>query len=115
MAELDRALTTALAAARAAAQVHRNYVGRISHEEWSEKGIADFSSHVDHEAERRIVEIIAQTFPTHDILAEEGADDGFVRKSDFMWVVDPLDGTTNFLHQYPMYSASVALLRRTTR
>ena len=113
MTDFDRALDTARAAARAAAQVHREYVGRISHEEWSEKGTADFATRVDYEAEHRIIEIIAQRFPDHDILAEEttAADGRFERKSDFMWVVDPLDGTTNFLHQYPMYSASVALLR----
>jgi myo-inositol-1(or 4)-monophosphatase len=113
LSEIQRALTTALAAAREAAQVHRENLGRVGADEWSEKGIADFATHVDHEAERRIVDIIARAFPDHDILAEEAAaaQNGFIRKSDYLWIVDPLDGTTNYLHQYPMYSASVALLR----
>ena len=105
-------LAAALEAARAAAAVHVKHLGSVQVEEWSEKGIADFVTHVDREAEGRIVDVITSHFPDHDILAEEAASDGAQRDrtSDYLWIADPLDGTTNFLHQYPMYCASVGLL-----
>lgn len=112
-------LPVALAAARAAAAVHRANLGRVRVEDWSEKGVADFVTHVDREAEERVVALIRTHFPEHSILAEEGAAsllmDGSAsgdRDPDWLWVVDPLDGTTNFLHRYPMYAASVAVLHR---
>lgn len=106
-----QALATALEAGREAAQVHQQYLGQIQVDDWSEKGVADFVTHVDRDAESRIVARIRAAFPDHDILAEEAASDtALVRRSDFLWIVDPLDGTTNFLHRYPMYCASVALL-----
>ena len=113
---MTEALATALEAARAAAQVHRHHLGRVEAAEWSEKGVADFVTHVDREAEARIVDIITARCPAHDILAEEAASDGAHsgRTSDFIWIADPLDGTTNFLHRYPMYCASVALLYENT-
>jgi myo-inositol-1(or 4)-monophosphatase len=58
---------------------------------------------------------IRDAFPAHDILAEESADTSHgsaAPTSDWIWVVDPLDGTTNFLHQFPMYCSSVALLHK---
>ena len=112
MAEFSEMLATALEAARAAAAVHVKFLGSVQADEWSEKGIADFVTHVDREAEERIVEVITSGFPDHDILAEEAASDGGHRDrtSDYIWIADPLDGTTNFLHQYPMYCASVGLL-----
>lgn len=111
MSDSRQLLATALAAGRAAGQIHQQYLGQIQVDDWSEKGIADFVTHVDRDAESRIVARIREAFPDHDILAEEAASEGaLVRSSDFLWIVDPLDGTTNFLHGYPMYCASVALL-----
>src|SRR5690606_28273821 len=66
-------LDCALAAARAAAGIHRRYLGRVTLEEWSEKGVADFVTHVDREAEDTIVAEIRRRFPAHAILAEESA------------------------------------------
>jgi myo-inositol-1(or 4)-monophosphatase len=113
LADFSAMLAAASEAARAAATVHEQYLGRVRVEDWSEKGIADFVTHVDREAEERIVDVITSRFPDHDILAEEAASDGarHDRKSSYLWVADPLDGTTNFLHQYPMYCASVGVLR----
>ncbi len=80
------------------------------------KGIADFVTFVDREAEAEIVGQIRAAFPHHDILAEESADSTLdttgAQIGEWTWIVDPLDGTTNFLHQYPMYCASVGLLHR---
>jgi len=109
LSEFQDELSVALEAARAASRIHQQRLGTVPNEDWSQKGVADFVTHVDREAEARIVEIIANRFPNHDILAEED-DSTSARASDWLWVVDPLDGTTNFLHQYPMYCASVALL-----
>lgn len=96
--------------------------------DWAEKKTADFVSFVDREAEQEVVRQIAADFPDHRILAEEGTA-GTVDHArevlrvsgpdaergsdagDWLWVIDPLDGTTNFLHGYPAYSASVAVLR----
>lgn len=113
-------LETALAAARDAAEVHRAHLGRVGVEDWSEKGAADFVTHVDREAESRILDRLRPLFPGHRILAEEAEsererDSGVsmpaVRDSDWTWIIDPLDGTTNYLHGYPMYAVSIAVAR----
>lgn len=114
-AEYRKALAVARAAARAAADVHQKHLGKVKTDDWSVKGIADFVTFVDQEAEAEIVAQIRRVFPHHEVLAEESADqlaDGAAElpPAEWTWVVDPLDGTTNFLHQFPMYCASVALL-----
>ncbi len=111
-------LETARAAAHAAAAVHRTYRGRVDVREWGEKGTFDFVSHVDREAEARIVSVIRDRYPAHAILAEEGTAAGPLTDpsanddAEWLWVVDPLDGTTNYLHRYPMHAASIAVLHR---
>ncbi len=109
----------ALHAARGAVEVHQRHAGQVGVEEWGEKGTADFVTHVDREAEARIIAHIRDCCPGHDVMAEESADLGdpaSVRASfdeaEYLWVIDPLDGTTNFLHGYPAYAASVAVSRR---
>ena len=102
-------LTVALDAARAAAEVHRAHLGRVAVESWTEKGAADFVTHVDTEAESRILERIRASFPDHPVLAEEGSAAAVAAPDRPLWIVDPLDGTTNFLHGYPAYSASVGV------
>jgi myo-inositol-1(or 4)-monophosphatase len=103
----------ALLAARSAAAVHRSYLGRVAVEEWSEKGVADFVTHVDREAESGIVAAILQQYPDHRILAEESQPEtaASVAEGSFTWIIDPLDGTTNFLHGYPMYAVSIAAVQ----
>lgn len=109
----------ALDAARVATEVHRAHAGGLDVAEWGEKGNADFVTRVDREAEERAIARIRQVFPDHQILAEESAelvDDDDVRArfdaAEHLWILDPLDGTTNFLHGYPSYSASVAVAHR---
>jgi myo-inositol-1(or 4)-monophosphatase len=73
------------------------------------KGRNDFVSEVDRSAENEIIDVIRKAYPNHGILAEEsGAKSG----DNYQWVIDPLDGTTNFLHGYPQYAVSIALLDR---
>lgn len=65
---------------------------------------------VDKECERRIVAQIRESFPDHDILAEEGSKKN--SNSEWLWVIDPLDGTTNYSHRYPLFCVSIALLHK---
>ncbi len=123
-------LEAARRAARAAATLHREEAGRVDPAEWAEKGAADFVTEVDLEAERRIVAILLETFPDHQVMAEEGTVEergiggsGNVSAGDapeegsageaaddppIRWIIDPLDGTTNWLHGYPEYAVSIA-------
>jgi myo-inositol-1(or 4)-monophosphatase len=71
------------------------------------KGRNDFVSEADRLAERAVIETIHKHYPNHAILAEESGAQG---ESDHVWVIDPLDGTTNFLHGFPTFAVSVALL-----
>lgn len=74
------------------------------------KGAKDFVSEVDRDIETMLIELLSRAYPTHAFLGEETG--GQVAKrsgSDYEWVIDPLDGTTNFLHGHPQYSISLAL------
>jgi myo-inositol-1(or 4)-monophosphatase len=71
------------------------------------KGKIDLVTEVDHACEAAILEVIRARFPDHDIMTEEA--DLARTGSRYVWIVDPLDGTTNFAHSYPMFSASIAL------
>jgi myo-inositol-1(or 4)-monophosphatase len=113
----EQLLRVALEAGRAGTAVHRAMLGRIEVGDWSTKGTADYVTAVDREAEACIIERIRASFPDHEILAEEAATSGDgttarIALAEWLWVIDPIDGTTNFLHEYPMYAASVAVLHR---
>ncbi len=70
------------------------------------KGPGDFVTETDQAAEQTIIEVLKKAFPDHAILAEESGASG---QSDFEWLIDPIDGTTNFIHGYPHYAVSIAL------
>ena len=74
------------------------------------KGAIDLVTSVDRESERTIVEIVHRNFPNHSILAEEATNVEGV-ENEYRWIVDPLDGTTNFAHGYPQLCVSIALER----
>jgi myo-inositol-1(or 4)-monophosphatase len=74
------------------------------------KGTNDYVTDVDREAEDRIVSIIKEIYPDHDIQAEETPETPYT--SDYRWIIDPLDGTTNFIHGYPMFGVSIGLSYR---
>jgi myo-inositol-1(or 4)-monophosphatase len=69
-------------------------------------------SEVDREAETQIVETLLGAYPDHAILAEEGTAKGANADAENVWIIDPLDGTTNFLHGFPQYCVSIALAHR---
>lgn len=105
---LQNYLEIATEAALAAGAVLLKYWGKLATVE--EKGRSgDLVTIADRESESTILEIIQRHFPDHSILAEES---GRVsnNSSEFLWAIDPLDGTTNYAHQYPCFSASIGLL-----
>jgi myo-inositol-1(or 4)-monophosphatase len=102
-------LVTALAAAEAAARVQLRWIGRVGVREAALKGKNDFVSEADVEAQRAAVAVIAERHPDHGVLAEESdAGPPTTGGGVPLWVIDPIDGTTNFLHGHPMYATSVA-------
>ena len=105
----DDLLQTALAAAHAGAQIVPRYF-RDAGLEVRRKGENDFVTQADQESEAAIVAAIRQHFPDHRILAEEGSGAG-QGGGEYEWLIDPLDGTTNFLHGLPVYCVSVACRR----
>lgn len=118
----DDLLATAIAAARAGAAVHAAHRGGVEQSAWDRKRAADFVTFVDREAEQEVLRAIRAVHPDHDVLAEEGTEGtllaGVVEPNPHvaarahpgpLWVIDPLDGTTNYLHGYRAYAASVAV------
>jgi len=96
-----------LSAARRAGEVLRAGFG--AEHDITYKGEVDFVTEIDEEAERVIREELLGTFPTHGMLAEEGGE--LAGEGDARWIVDPLDGTTNYAHGLPIFCVSVALER----
>lgn len=105
-------LAVALDAAQAAAAVIRDATPRVRDIVWREKGATDFVSEVDLAAEMEILAVLRQHVPHASMLAEETASTiaPAAQNSGVVFVVDPLDGTTNFLHGYPEYAVSIGVL-----
>ena len=83
-------------------------INKVSASDIEEKGVHDFVSYVDKTAESKIVSVLQKLLPEAGFVAEEGT---LTKKGDrFNWIIDPLDGTTNFLHHIPLYSVSIALM-----
>lgn len=102
-------LNTAVKAARGAGTVimrHLNHLDRLTVES---KGRKDYVSEVDRMAEAEIIRVLRYAYPNHGILAEEtGEHSG----DDYTWIIDPLDGTTNFLHGFPHFAVSIGLMHK---
>jgi myo-inositol-1(or 4)-monophosphatase len=103
------ALNIAIKAARTAGQTILRSINRLDSIPVIEKGRFDFASEVDLAAEADIVREIKRAYPEHAILAEESGQSG---QSRFTWVIDPLDGTHNYLRGFPHYCVSIALLEQ---
>ncbi|MDP7521545.1 MAG: inositol monophosphatase family protein, partial [Arenicellales bacterium] len=99
-------LNTAVRAARLAGDVILHNVDRLDRIKIDKKGKADYVSEVDRFAEEEIINTIQSAYPDHAILAEES---GHQEGKEFTWIIDPLDGTTNFLHGYPQFAVSIAV------
>jgi myo-inositol-1(or 4)-monophosphatase len=99
-------LNVAVMAARGAGNSLIRNLNRLEKLEVEMKGHNDFVSEADRKAEQIVIDTIHKHYPDHAILAEESGVHG---ESDFVWIIDPLDGTTNYLHGFPVFAVSIGL------
>lgn len=103
-------LNTAIKAARRAGSIINRASNNLDILQIENKTHNDYVSEVDRAAEAAIIETLLGAYPQHSILGEEsGAQDN---NSEYLWIIDPLDGTTNFLHGFPQYAVSIALMHK---
>jgi myo-inositol-1(or 4)-monophosphatase len=102
-------LNTAVKAARRAGDIVSRASRNVDTLAVREKAVNDYVTEVDSQADRAVIQTLHQAYPDHAILAEESGASG---SSDYCWIIDPLDGTTNFLHGFPQYAVSIALQHR---
>ena len=98
-------INIAIRAARSGGNVLLRNADRIDTLTVTTKRRNDYVSEVDRAAEQAIIDVLHRSYPDHGILAEES---GLHKGNEFQWVIDPLDGTTNYLHGFPQYSVSIA-------
>jgi myo-inositol-1(or 4)-monophosphatase len=111
-AALHPMLNIAIKAARAAGAIINRASLDVERLTVSAKSHNDFVTEVDQAAEEAIIDTILAAYPTHGILAEESGQSRGAKSSEFVWIIDPLDGTTNFIHGFPVYAVSIALAWR---
>ena len=102
-------INVAIKAARAAGSIINRAALDVESVRISQKQVNDFVTEVDHAAEKVIIETLLTAYPGHGILAEESGSTQGAQDSDYVWIIDPLDGTTNFIHGFPVYCVSIAL------
>ena len=102
-------INVAIKAARAAGSIINRAALDVESVRISQKQVNDFVTAVDHAAEKVIIETLLTAYPGHGILAEESGSTQGAQDSDYVWIIDPLDGTTNFIHGFPVYCVSIAL------
>ena len=105
-------LNVAIKAARAAGAIINRAALDVEAIRISQKQVNDFVTEVDHASEQAIIETLLTAYPGHGILAEESGSEHGAKDSEFVWIIDPLDGTTNFIHGFPVYCVSIALTAR---
>ncbi len=99
----------AVRAARRAGELMVRQLNQLESLRVVEKSPNEFVTQVDEAAEAAIIEVIRDHYPEHSILAEES---GAAGEHEYQWIIDPLDGTTNYLHGFPVFSVSIAVARR---
>ena len=109
--QLNPALNVAFKAARKAGDMMLRASNNLSTIRIDNKAFNDFVSEVDRQSEAIIIETLQEAYPHHRILSEEAGVLGNER-AEFEWIIDPLDGTTNYLHGHPQYAVSIALLEK---
>ena len=111
-AALHPMLNVAIKAARAAGAIINRASLDLDIIKVGAKAYNDFVTEVDHAAEAVIIKTLLEAYPQHAILAEESGKEHGNQSSDYQWIIDPLDGTTNFIHGLPIYAVSIALAFR---
>lgn len=104
-------VNTAIKAAREAGKIIMKGYDRLDLVKVAEKNPNDFVTNIDKSSEETIMDILHTAYPTHGFLGEEG---GIIPGDEFQWIIDPLDGTTNFIHGIPQFAVSIALRVNTT-
>jgi myo-inositol-1(or 4)-monophosphatase len=102
-------LNIGIQAARQASKVLLRYIDRLDTLVVTAKAKSDWVTEVDKQSEQEIIEVIRRAYPDHAILGEES---GYSAGNEFTWVIDPLDGTTNYIHGFPHFSISIAVKQR---
>ena len=105
-------LNTAVKAARKAGAIINRASLDLDLVRVSAKGRSDFVTEVDHAAEEAVIDILKTAYPQHAVLAEESGASDPKGNAEYTWIIDPLDGTTNFIHGFPQYAVSIALRHR---
>ena len=105
-------LNIAIKAARAAGAIINRASLDLERLQVNTKAPNDFVTEVDHAAEAAIIDTLLGAYPGHGILAEESGTSRGARDSEYVWIIDPLDGTTNFIHGLPTYAVSIGLAFR---
>lgn len=106
---LDEIEAVAKQALFGAGDIIREHIGRIKVSGIYRKGPSDYVTEIDRRCEDLILTLITRNFPDHHIMSEETENNGL--QSGYTWVIDPLDGTTNFIHGFPFVAVSIALCR----
>lgn len=99
-------LNIAIQAARQASKTLLRYMDRVDSLVINRKANYDFVTEVDRRSEQEIIQVIHKAYPDHAILGEES---GYTEGNDYCWVIDPLDGTSNYIHGFPHFSISIAV------
>ncbi|MGH7198542.1 MAG: inositol monophosphatase family protein [Candidatus Omnitrophota bacterium] len=107
MSSSAKLLNVAKRAALAAGKLLMASYGKLTHSQISMKAKNDFVTEIDKKSEKLIISIVKKTFPGHAIQAEES---GISLGKGILWVIDPLDGTSNYIHQFPFFSVSIGVL-----
>src|SRR3954453_7789147 len=102
-------LNVAVKAARAAGAIINRAALDVEAVRISQKQVNDFVTEIDQASEAIIIQTLLEAYPGHGILAEESGSEHGAKDSEFVWIIDPLDGTTNFIHGFPFYCVSIAL------
>ena len=103
-------LETAIEAARLGGKILMESLNDLESKQVQRKQEFDFVTQIDHRSEEAILKLIRERHPGHSILAEESG--GSKEEQDYLWIIDPLDGTTNYLHGFPQFCVSIALEHR---
>jgi myo-inositol-1(or 4)-monophosphatase len=107
---MSQYLKTAVQAAKAAGRIHKLHYGHVRHIRFKSKDKLNLVTEVDQLCEKAVLSLLKARFPGHNFWGEESGQQK--NQSDFTWLVDPLDGTTNYAHAYPFFCCSVALVQK---
>lgn len=102
-------LNIGVRAARRAGDLIVRHINQLDAIRVDSKGRNDYVSEVDRMAEQDIIRTVQRSYPDHAFLAEESGSSG---DAEYVWIIDPLDGTTNFLHGFPVFCVSIAVMHR---